>query len=251
MSEMKKSLLLFATYGLEITECGGTLAKHALAGWDVHAAVLLARPESKPYILRASEVIGVRTRFMDFEPGNVCPDKASKLALIRVIREVRPEIVIVQDPEHSFTDLDPDRRQAIILYLEALSLAGRDYAEQECGGLEPHAVSSIYYMTPERPDCVVEIAETFEIKERALAELGYQLEYTAQVYKRRLPEPLLRTLFPGFDGLKDDDFALGAAMHREMDKGLALAHGLAGNSGAVLGEAYRKEGGFRLDYLIE
>jgi LmbE family N-acetylglucosaminyl deacetylase len=247
----KKSLLMFATYGLEIVECGGTMAKHVLAGWNVHAAVLLARPESRQPILRASATMGVKTRFLDFELGNVSLDKGSKLELIKVIRETRPDIVITQDPEHSFTDLDPDRRQAMILYLEALSLAGRDYALEECGGLEPHPVKSIYYMTPERPNCVVEVSDTFDLKERALAELSYQLEYTASVFKLRLPEAGIRRLLPDYDLLAADGLRLGAALHREMDKGLALAHGMAGHSGAVLGEAYRKEGSFRLEYLTD
>lgn len=245
-----QNLLLLATYGLEIVECGGTLAKHAQAGWNVHAAVLLTRPESKPHILRASGILGVKTWFMDFELGNVQVDKASKMAFIKVIREVKPDIVILQDPEHSFTDLDPDRRPAMILYLEALSLAGRDYALAECGGQEPHVVNSIYYMTPERPNCVVEISDTFGVKEQALAELSYQLEYTAQVYQKRLPEPQLHMLFPGFARVGSDDVTIGGAIHRDIDKALALSHGLAGHSGAVMGEAYRKENVFLLNFLM-
>jgi LmbE family N-acetylglucosaminyl deacetylase len=52
---------------------------------------------------------------MDFAYGEVSPDVESKKRLVRVIREIRPDVVITQDPEHSFHDLDPDRRQAMIL----------------------------------------------------------------------------------------------------------------------------------------
>jgi hypothetical protein len=48
-----------------------------------------------------------------------------------------------------------------------------------------------------------------------------------------------------------DPVALGLAFHTQFDKALALYHGLAGHSGAVLGEAYRREGPFILDKLPE
>ncbi|HEY63304.1 MAG TPA: GlcNAc-PI de-N-acetylase [Caldilineae bacterium] len=245
-----RSLLLLATFGLEIVECGGTLAKHARAGWDVHAAVLLSRPEAQPQIQRASQILGVQTRFLNFSYGEVYPDVESKRALVRVIRETRPDIVITQDPEHSFTDLDPDRREAMILYLEALSLAGRDFAVEACGGLPPHQVHHIYYMTPEHPNCVVDISDVYHLKMKALDELGYQLAFTAKVLKRQMSDASLRAVVPNYEEVKDNDLELGRALHREMEKALALAHGIAGHSGAALGEAYRREGYFKLEYLL-
>ncbi|NOZ29804.1 MAG: GlcNAc-PI de-N-acetylase [Chloroflexi bacterium] len=245
-----KRLLMLATFGLEIVECGGTLAKHARAGWDVHAAILLSRPEAQPQIQRAAQILGVQTRFLNFSYGEVRPDLASKQALVRVIRETRPDIVITQDPEHSFTDLDPDRREAMILYLEALSLAGRDFAVDACGGLPPHQVHNIYYMTPEHPNCVVDISDVYHLKMQALDELGYQLAFTARVLKGHLSEGALRAVVPDYEDVKNDDLALGRALHREMERALAIAHGIAGHSGAALGEAYRHEGSFTLEYLL-
>ena len=46
-----------------------------------------------------------------------------------------------------------------------------------------------------------------------------------------------------------DDRALGLALHRQFDLALALGHGLASHTGAVLGEAYRREGPFVVDRL--
>jgi hypothetical protein len=37
------TLLVLATFGLEIVEVGGTIARHVQAGGTVHAAVTLAR----------------------------------------------------------------------------------------------------------------------------------------------------------------------------------------------------------------
>jgi hypothetical protein len=51
---MPKSILMLATYGLEIVEVGGTLALHAQGGDAVHAAVVLSRPQTRPQIEQAA-----------------------------------------------------------------------------------------------------------------------------------------------------------------------------------------------------
>jgi LmbE family N-acetylglucosaminyl deacetylase len=166
-----------------------------------------------------------------------------------VLREVRPEVVITQDPEHSFHDLDPDRRQATILYLEALALAGRDFAPEQLIELKPHPIPTIYYMTPERPNCVVDVSEVAGIKERALEELRSQHAFSAAMMRRRLTPELLSQIA----GVPADaaDETLGLAMHRQSDRALHLYHGLMSHSAkAVLAEAYRRDGLFTLPYLV-
>ena len=57
---MSKTILMLATFGLEIVEVGGTLALHAQAGDNVHAAVLLSRETSRPQIEQAAKILGVQ-----------------------------------------------------------------------------------------------------------------------------------------------------------------------------------------------
>jgi hypothetical protein len=59
----------------------------------------------------------------------------------------------------------------------------------------------------------------------------------------------IRHIVDNFDEVRDDDARLGLALHQQFDRALALCHGLAGHSGAVLGEAYRREGAFVLERL--
>lgn len=186
------TLLVLATYGLEIVEVGGTVALHTRSGGRAHAAVTLARPESRPQIERAAAVLGATVEFMDFTYGEVAPDVEAKKRFVRVIREVRPDVLITQDPEHSFHDLDPDRREAMILYLEAIALAGRDFAPEQLVGLQPHPIPTIYYMTPERPNCVVDITEVAEVKERALAALHLYHGLMSHTARAVLAEPFRR-----------------------------------------------------------
>lgn len=178
------TILLLGTYGLELVECGGALALNAQRGGRSHAAVLLCREEMRPQVREAAEILGVEVEFLDFAYGHVAPDVPSKKRLVEVIRRVKPDIVITQDPEHCVTDLDPDRRQAMVLYLEAIALASRDFAVEELG-LPPHPIPTIYYLMPAHPNCVVDIAPVWELKRRALEKLEAQLRFTASILRRR------------------------------------------------------------------
>ena len=247
---MSKTVLMLATFGLEIVEVGGTLALHAQAGDNVHAAVLLSRESSRPQIEQAAKILGVQSvQFLGFNYGEVQPDIPSKKKLVRLIRELKPDILITQDPEHVTHDLDPDRRLAMLLYLEAVAIAGRDWRIEELGGFEPHAIHHIYYMSPETVNCIVEIGSTFALKQKALDVLGFQLAYSAQVTKERICDAVLRGIIPAYDSLKHDNLELGRALHHEMDRALAMYHGIVGHSGAALAEAFRYEGQFVLDKL--
>jgi hypothetical protein len=241
-------VLMLATYGMEIVECGGALAKNVHAGGTSHAAVLLAREASKPYVRAASEVLGVETRFLDFAGGTVAPDVPSKTTLVRVIREVRPDIVICQDPEHSFEDLDPDRRQAMILYLEALALAARDFAQDAMPDLPPHPLPTVYYMTPSRPNCLVNVADVWDLKERAMAHLRTQLAFSAQMLRRSIGDDGIRVI--AGPGPWTEDADLGTALHREMDRAFHLYHGMLTHGRFALAEPYRRDGKFHLDRLV-
>jgi hypothetical protein len=241
--------LMMASYGLEIVECGGALAQAKAAGDDVHAAVLLCRESSRPEVAQAAKILGVdQVEFLGYSYGEVEVTAAAKVPVVELLRRVRPDVVIMQDPEHAQHDLDPDRRVIALLYAESLAVASRDWRVEECGGHEPIALPTIYYMTPERPNCVVEIGEVLDIKQRALDALGTQNAFSAQHWREHAPDSALELIAPGWtpDG---DDADLGRLGHRQMFLSLALASGLASHSGAVLGEPYRKEGPFKLERL--
>ena len=245
-------VLMLASFGLEIVECGGTLARHVQAGDDVHAAVLLSRPESRPQVTEASGILGIENvEFLQFPYGEFTVDVQWKEKIVELVRRVKPDIVITQDPQHAQHDLDPDRRVIALLYTESFALAGRQWHIEECGGHAPHLVHAIYYMTPEHANCVVEISETFHLKQEALAVLGSQLEFSAQMIENKVSPEVLRHVVPDYDDLKADKWKLGHALHSRFDLALALTNGLASHSGAVLGEAYRREGAFTLDRLLE
>lgn len=233
------SILMLATFGMEMVECGGTLARHAEAGARVTVAVAMAREESKEQVRAAARHLGIDdVRYLGWQYGDLHVDRESKRVIMSLVRDTRPDIVICQDPEHAAHDLDPDRREFMLLYVEALALAGRDVDVEECGA--PHNVGAVYFMTPDRPNCVVEIVDVYDRKEAAMQELRFQIEFSGQAMRRAHAPERLRAMLdePGADEMSDVE--IGWALHRQMDRAAALYHGLVGHSGAVMAEPYRR-----------
>ncbi len=249
MADGKPTILMLATFAMEIVECGGALVKNARAGGRSHAAVALCRPENRQDAARAAEVLETSVEFLDFEYGHLAPEAGPKKKLVGVIRRVRPDICVMQDPEHSFHDLDPDRRLAMILYLEALALASRDFALEDLPGLEPCPIPTVYYMTPERPNCVVNVADVWEVKERAMNCLRGQQQFTASVLRQRLPAAALESLV-GSELARAGDLELGRALHSVLDRSFHVYHGLLSHSRYALAEPYRRQGSFELERLV-
>lgn len=232
---------MLASFGLEIVECAGALIRAREAGDKVTAAVLLSHEEARPQIVESAKILGIDdVEFLGFDYGDVGTGPEAKRPLVELIRRVKPDIAIFQDPEHAQHDLDPDRRMIALLYPEAFAVASRDWQIEACGGHPPHHVPTFYYMTPERPNTIVELSGIFDQKQAALEVLSYQLSFSAASTRSQVSPGALQTVVPGAADL--DDRALGLALHRQFDLALALGNGLASHSGAVLGEAYRREG---------
>lgn len=241
---------MLASFGLEIVECGGALAKALLAGDSVHAAVLMSRPENEPQIRAAAGILGIGdVEFLGVKNGEVVVTPEAKEPIVELVRRTKPDVVVMQDPEHAQHDLDPDRRMIALLFAESLAVAGREWRIEECGGHPPHPVPTIYYMTPSSPNCIVEISETFAVKQQALEALSFQMTFSVESIRQRAGAEAIRHVVDDYDEISDDDARLGLALHRQFDRALALSHGLAGHSGAVLGEAYRREGAFVVERL--
>ena len=244
---MGERVLLIGVYGMELVECGGALAANVAAGGESHAVLMLCSERMQQDVAQAAQLLDVQLRFLNFRNGYVSVDEGHKRALVRVIRTVRPSIVITQDPEHSLADLDPDRRPAMTLILESLALASRGFAPDD--GLEPHSVPTVYYMTPSRPNCVVNIAPYWNKKVAAMDALESQLGFSGRHWSEALKPEDLEALVPGYAGL-GSDVERGRAVHRALDRAIHIYHGIGHHGHFAFAEAYRREGDFHLDTLI-
>lgn len=243
-----KRMLLLGAYSMEVVECGGALCKNAMAGGVSHAAILFAGEQMQKELRVSAEILGVSVEFLGMDTGEVTGSRAEKLRLVEVIRRFRPDIIITQDTEHCVSDLDPARRPVMPMILEAIALASRAYALDELPGLEPWPCPTIYYMTPEHPNCLVDIASVWEKKVAAMDALKVQLEVFGGPVSPE-EEALRAKMIPGWEKLTTR-LERGTAWKRQMDLAFYLYPGATGHNHVMLAEQYRREGAFVLDNLL-
>ncbi len=154
--------------------CGATLAKHAKQGHQI-AIVDLTRgdygtrgtPEERLQEAEcAARVLGIARRInLELEDAFFEMQRESLLAVIRIIRELRPRIVLLPAPQ----DRHPDHPRAAQLVLRALFLAG--LRKIETSPLAPHRPDRVYHYIQHdylMPDFVVDVSDTWETKLKAL-----------------------------------------------------------------------------------
>lgn len=161
---------------VELT-CGGTLARAARAGHRVgildltegetgtRGSAELRAAEAE----RAARTLGVAVRRnARLRDAHLQNDEASRAALVQLLRELRPRVVILPFP----IGRHPDHRIASELGRDACYLAGlAKYAPAP--GAEPHRPFKILYALayredPVKPSFVVDISDTFDAKMAAI-----------------------------------------------------------------------------------
>ena len=250
MAQGGQRVLLLGVYGMEMVECGGVLRKNADAGGASHAAILFAGPKMREGLAKSAEILGCSIAYLDMDAGEISGTLEEKLKVVQAIRAFRPDIIITQDPQHCISDLDPGRRPAMTVLLEGMALAGRDYALDRMPGLAPHRDFTVYYMTPEHPNCLVDISGVWDAKCRAMDVLESQLEFIGQLMEGSSRKAQYGMLIPGFDRLSTH-LEIGTAAKRLMDQAYHLYPGSTGHNDVFLAESYRRDGLFVLDQLMK
>lgn len=165
---------------------GGTIAAFRLRDQEVHyvvctdgskgtkdralqAAALVATREQEQRA--AAAVFGVSSvTFLRQEDGALEPTIANREALARVIRTVRPRVLITHDPWRHY-QIHPDHRAAGFLSTDAF-VAARDHPY--CPdlffkeGLEPWDVPEIWFYLPPEVDHFVDIEAGLDLKIAAI-----------------------------------------------------------------------------------
>ena len=124
----------------------------------------------------ACDVLGVReVVFLRYPDAMLVPDLAMRRELVRVIRRLRPDVVVCQDPTVRWVDQDylnhPDHRAAGEATLDAVYPAARDrmtFPELLADGLEPHKVGEVYLAGAKDPDVWIDITDNLDTKIDAL-----------------------------------------------------------------------------------
>ncbi|MEW6568764.1 MAG: PIG-L deacetylase family protein [Chloroflexota bacterium] len=179
--------------------CGGTVARWAAEGRqvfyclltrgekgaddsDADAASLAERRVAEQQA--AAGVLGVReVIFLDHPDGYLVPDVALRKDVVRVIRRVRPEIVVTCDPTNFFPSSTyinhPDHRAAGQATLDAVfpaSGSGMFFPELERDeGLAPHKVRQVYVAGAQHPNTAIDVTAYLGQKVAALREHQSQI----------------------------------------------------------------------------
>lgn len=139
----------------------------------------------------AAKVLGVRQVFYLNHPDTqLVSDLKLKEELVKIIRTVKPNIVITMDPTFHF-DQDfinhTDHRAAALSAMDAVFPLSRDrltFLEHEKVGLVPHKVEEILFVSFGGGDFFVDISKTIEKKIKALSLHKSQFYDFASVEKR-------------------------------------------------------------------
>ena len=125
----------------------------------------------------AAAAVGVKdVRFLDgFRDGWLEPSHDLQRAIVRVIRQVRPDRMVIQSPERNWQRIGashPDHLAAGEASIRAVYPAARNpFAYPELladEGLEPWTVPDVWLLADPAPDRYVDITDTFDRKLAAL-----------------------------------------------------------------------------------
>jgi LmbE family N-acetylglucosaminyl deacetylase len=174
---------------------GGTLAKWAAAGcvihhlvltdgskgtWDPSATLtdLVARREDEQREA-ARRLAGARAGdvvFLGRVDGELDSDRTTRGDVARVIRQLRPDVVLGHDPWKRYR-LHPDHRHAGMLVCDAI-VAARDPHFHPEHGLAPHRPSALLLWEADQPAHAEDVTATVDVKLAALEAYRSQFEST-------------------------------------------------------------------------
>jgi LmbE family N-acetylglucosaminyl deacetylase len=190
---------------------GGTLARWAARGADVHVCIcadgdkgssdsdtvpaeLVSRRRQE--VNAAGAILGVNAHhWLGFCDGELDDNRELIARLVALIREVRPEAVVAPDPTAIFFGQHyvnhRDHRVVGWATLDAVSpSAGNPHYFPEAG--PPHQVRVIFLSGTLEPDVWVDISETIDVKAAAIAchhsQLGEGGEWLRKAVRQRAEE---------------------------------------------------------------
>jgi LmbE family N-acetylglucosaminyl deacetylase len=180
----------------------GTLAKWARAGCKITSVIITSGDSGsndpskdgsyKPELARlredeqraANAMLGVgETVFLRYPDGELVPSVALRKDLTRVIRQFKPEVVVIGDATAVFYGNEyinhPDHRAAAeaATYAVFPSAGTRMiFPDLLTEGFEPHNVKRLYIHGNEKPDTWVDISDTLDTKIAALKKHVSQID---------------------------------------------------------------------------
>jgi LmbE family N-acetylglucosaminyl deacetylase len=164
----------WASEGAEIHYCSITSGDKGSADPEMTGVALAATREREQRA--ACDILGVKSViFLGYLDATLVPDLNLRRELTRVIRRVKPDVLMCMDPTMRYTGKGyinhPDHVAAGEASLAAVFPSARDrmtFPELLDEGLEPHKVAEVYLFAGEHGDIWVDISGHMETKLAAL-----------------------------------------------------------------------------------
>jgi len=258
MKQKASSIICVFTDPLGVTDVGGTLAKHAKNGGRVLAVVLWEYPDKiLKEIAKAASILGIEIKVLGYRRGEVKADLETKKALVRIIRETKPDIAITFDHEFAISTTHGDHIATHELVMESLGMYYRhNFAPEQVEASSESMWRNrifipVYYPVWQpysMPDIVVDITEFFSTKLKATLALRDQTAGMGQSLPKIYSEKALKSLVPDYEHIKHDPLKLGEAFQTQRREATARYWGQL-VWGAVYGEPFRIREPLKLDFL--
>ena len=212
---MKLDILALAAHPDDVElSCSGTLLKAIDRGKkagiiDFTRGELGTRGTPEIRDAEAAEsarIMGLSAREnLGFRDGYFANDEAHQLALIRMIRKYRPDVILA----NAFDDRHPDHGRGSQLAKEACFKAGLKMVETDLDGVKqekwrPGAVYHYIQSIPREPDFVVDVTDVWEKRNEAI-----------RAFKSQFFDPLS----------KEDSTYISSSMFLRMVEARAIEYG--------------------------
>ena len=193
--------------------CGGTLARWVKAGHSIQYYLLTCGDKGRndhnkdiseaelcelrhKEELAAAAIIGAEAvHFLDREDGTLIPDLELRREVVRIIRKLKPDILVTCDPQNLFATYGinhPDHRAAGQVVLDAVfPAAGNElfFPELLKEGYSPHMPREVWTSLTNQPNVTLDITDTWPIKLSALKEhksqIGEETKFEKRMRSRR------------------------------------------------------------------
>lgn len=206
-TSLKKILVIFAHPDDPEFFCGATIAKWIQNGHNVEYCLLTKGekgindtyndPENIISIREkeqkaAAAILGIKNiHYLDYEDGMLAPNMNARKDVVRVIRLIKPDIVVTCDPTNYYLNdryiNHPDHRAAGQIVIDAVFPAAQNelyFPELLNENILPHHVEEVWLSLPKDPNVTFDITETWPLKIKALEEHTTQIGDIQEFRKR-------------------------------------------------------------------
>jgi LmbE family N-acetylglucosaminyl deacetylase len=140
----------------------------------------------------AARVLGVKkVNFLDHPDGYLAPDLETRKEVVRIIRSIRPDVLVTCDPLNYFSNRryinHPDHRAAGQVVIDAVFPAAGNpfyYPELLKEGLEPHTVEEVWMSLTGEPNITLDVSGFWQLRLDALKKHASQIGDPDEFEKR-------------------------------------------------------------------